>query len=810
VGVLLLTLGFGAWVSYRAIPTYEALTSIRIESPDSKPAIVSDLGGSPGWSSWYIDPISTEIQMLKSRSLAEDVVHELALNVTIVEPKIRRSRAVDSVALTGHVRPGTYALVHRGDSWSLRRGGRIVSQARSGEPLQWEGLVIQPRSPSESGTRRIVLNVAHLRDAAAAFLGKLTVTVPVRDTNILRVSYRDSDPEVAQAAVNGLATRFIDRSFAASRSQARGTREFIEGQLAQLATELKRSEEELQNYKEQANIVALSAEAEQGIENFARLEVERDRFITERNALIGLLEEGASSGQRNDSDISTFPSFIENEAVQHLKTQLNELESKQSLLMAEKTATHPDVVAVQKQIDQLRASLSSAANGYRAALDSKIKALNQTLGTFEGQLSGLPEKEVQLARLLRAQKVTEELYTTLQMKHKEAQITEAMQMSSIRVVDPAIAPDTPISPNKRRNLMLAGLVGLLLGCGAAFGREYFDNTLRTKEHVETQLRLSMMGVIPEVESGDRMKKVFANGRRSVPKASSDTSPATATASDPLLLTHLPQYSPAVEAFRALRTNLVLLPVEQAEKRMRVILVTSPQPSEGKTFVAANLAISFALQGTRTMLVDCDMRKGVLYRRFGVSRRKGLSDYLSGRASLREILRETELEKLYLIPSGTTPPLPTELLGSEKMDVLLGALGSQIEVLILDSPPILPVADAMVLASRVNDVLLVIRSRFTDRAAAADALSLLGSARSSRVTCVLNGMDFSEAYGYGHYTQYTQGYYGDLPEEPEANLSADQQGPESDSIIRRARGKAEHGHASGGPAEGDTREEQKHS
>lgn len=750
VSVFFLVVAIGAWLTFRATSIYQAQATLRIETSDPQRTILSDMPPLQPFS----NPIDTEVQILRSRSLAEKVVRGVGLNVRVLEPEGRRSETIDSVSVTGEVDPGQYVLIRGAESWVVRRDGRVVARGSLKQPLQFAGIRAVLAERVKPGTT-VVLSISRPEDAAGGFLGNLNVSVPVEWSNIVRLAYRDSDPELARAAVNVLAVEFIASSIVTSKSEARSTREFIEGQLGQLSKELQRSEEELQSFKEESKVVALSKEAELGVENYAAFEAERDRYIAERNALATLMQEGNSQTE-DENDLSSFPSFIENDAIQQLKAQLNELENKKELLLAEATPMHPDVIAVQQQIDHVRSRLDNAAKGYQRALASKIKALDASLAGFQGQLEKMPEKEVRLAQLIRAQKVAEELYTQLQMKLKEAQIAEAVESASMRVVDAAVTPQAPIRPNKRGNMIVAVIIGLMLGCGMALTRDYFDNTLRTWEHVERDLRLSMVGIVPRIEAYGRnaLPRGFPQRLLGLPKGSGKDGNG---ALDPRLLTQLPPNSPAAESFRALRTNLGFLPIEGRGNGSRLMLVTSPGPHEGKTVIAANLAISFAQQGTRTVLIDADLRRGIQHRRFELARKKGLADFLAGDIRLGDVVRRTQVPGLYVIPCGSNMPLPTELLGSDKMDRLLTILTSQIEVVVIDSSPILPVADAMVLSTKVDDVLLVIRSGYTDRSAASDALALLSTPNSTRVTCVLNGMDYEEAYGRRYYQQYYQTY-----------------------------------------------------
>lgn len=787
LGVFLAVVGIGAWVTLRATPIYEAQTTIRIESPESEMPILSELAALQKG-----NPIATEIETLRSRSLAERVALELALNVHVVEPKGHRSAVVDSVWVTGPVRPGHYLFEHNQGIWSARllpehglspegagRSRPVVASAPVGSPLAIDGLHITPLPPENSGASKLILKVQRIRDGVDAFLSGLQVAAPVKQADVISVTYRHSDPQLAKAAVDAVVSEFIAQSSLANKSGAISTREFIEEQLALLSQELKQREEELQAYKNSAQVVALDEQAQQQIQQYGEFEAERSRFLTERNALVSLMNKLGKSGNDSPGDLSTFPSFIENTAIQQLKVQQNELEALRNKLLTEKTAAHPDVIAVQRQVDQIGENLRAAAEGYRSALDSKISALDQTVGRFKGGLAKLPEKALNLERLLRAKQVKEELYMQLQVKLQEAEIAEAVEVPSIRVIDPAVVPEEPVKPNKRMNLTLALLLGTLLGCGAAFTREYFDNTLRSKERVEEDLRLPVIGVIPLVEENGRLRLAISS--------EPPFTRGVLFASGKKVLTELPRFSPAVEAFRALCTNLGFLPLDPARNGRRRILVSSAGLDEGKTTVAVNLGICFAQQGISTVLVDADLRRGSLHRHLGLPRRPGLSDYLAGRAPIHEIARSTGVKELSLVSSGSSSSLPVELIGSEKMDRLLEGLFNLGDVVIIDGPPVLPVADALALSSKVDDVLLIIRSGLTDKSAASDAAQLLSGAGANRITCVLNALNYKEAYGHGYYQQYYQEYYTEEDDSERAEREEEREPTDESTGAALARG-----------------------
>jgi tyrosine-protein kinase Etk/Wzc len=746
LAVFLAVAALGSWWSFRTVPTYEAQTTLRIDPPQT-PGVRQDPNPF-----FYSNPVETEVQILRSRSLAAEVARELALNVRVVEPKIRRSSALASAAVVGPVEPGTYEIRRHGQGWEAAREGRSLTRAASGQPLRFAGVEVTPAPGAPS---LLHLSVVRPEDAAGVVMGGLSVTIPVDYSNIVRVSYRTSDPVLAQAVPNELAAEFVSRTLSTTKREARSTREFLQEQLNQLAAELQRSEAELQAFQQDAGVVSLPTEAEQGIVAYTQFESERNRYVAERRALDQLLAGRARTPPEPEG--AELPPLVDNETIQTLRGQITDLEGKKALLLAEKTPAHPDVAALEQQIVRTQSRLKQAVSDYGDALDSRIRALDRTLGGFDEKFRTLPEKEIRLAQLMRARKVAEDLYTDLQIKLKEAQIVEAVEASSIQIVDPAVLPSSPVSPNRRLDLLLTAVVALTLGSAAAVARESVDPTLRSRAHVERELQLPLVGAIPTVRTNGRGRLPRLTGRLQLQPRNGFG------ARDPRLLSEIPPYSPPAEAFRSLRTNLLFLhPAGSVDGR--VLLITSPGPGEGKTLIAASLAIAFAQQGRRTALVDADLRRGVQHLRFNQAPRPGLAEFLLDRASAEEVQHPTGIDNLVLVPRGSAPPLPSELLGSERLDAVLAALRRSADFVVVDAPPVLPVADAKVVANRCDDVLLVVRAGSTNRAAAAESLAVLAAATDAPVRCVLNSVRFEDLYGQRYYRQYYEGYYAGVPTE----------------------------------------------
>jgi capsular exopolysaccharide synthesis family protein len=429
---------------------------------------------------------------------------------------------------------------------------------------------------------------------------------------------------------------------------------------------------------------------------------------------------------------------------------------------------------MQAQIMELDEQIVRERKGIIAQLRSdydEAKAhfdlLSQRLDQQKTASNTMSEKLVQYNILKREAEANKTLYDGLQTKLKEAGISVGLKSSNIRVVDPAMIPSTPARPAKARNIALGFLVGLVGGIGLALLREYLDNTVKTPDDVETLARLPSLAVVP----------AFGEG----PNASRRTGFLKTTSSNgfdkriELVAQHLPK-SQVSEAFRALRTALLL---SQPDRPPQVLLVTSALPREGKTTAAANLAVTLAQLGDKTVLVDGDLRKPGIGRLLNLGNGKyaGLSSYLAGVSTLDLVtVPHPSIPNLAAIPTGPLPPNPADLLSSHRLTEAIAELRTKYKFIVIDSPPIMAATDAVILSVQTDGVLLVVRSGETPKEAFTRARDLLISVKSHLLGVVLNAVDSSAPDYYYSYRYYPYSYgYG-----PQEHLEP---GSEEDSPAR---------------------------
>jgi len=348
----------------------------------------------------------------------------------------------------------------------------------------------------------------------------------------------------------------------------------------------------------------------------------------------------------------------------------------------------------------------------------------------------MKEQGIQYNILKREADTNKELYKGLLQRMKEAGVSAGLTVSNIQVVDQAEIPTGSYKPNKKLNLLLAAVVGLFLGIGLAFFFEYLDNTVKSPEDVEQLIRLPSFGMVPEI-SYERKKRL-------------------AKASYPVeLVTHGHPKSILSEAYRNIRTSILL---SFSEKPPKKIVITSPNPSEGKTTTVINTAIALSQTGAQVLIIDGDMRHPRIHKIFNEENGAGLSNFLSGNSPLDSIIKKTEVPNLYYIPSGPIPPNPSELIGSKLFKVMMDSLGKKFDHIVLDSPPALGFADSVILSTTVDGVILVVLGGKTPRETLQRAKEVLHQVNAKILGVVINRVDIHRS-GYGYYYYRYHYYYG---------------------------------------------------
>jgi capsular exopolysaccharide synthesis family protein len=621
-------------------------------------------------------------------------------------------------------------------------------------------------------------SLAKARQVSGRLSGEVEFT-PIRESDIIRITAQSTVPEEAALIANVYTQVYVSRNLNTSRMRSQAVSEFLQGQFQSKRGVLDAAESDLQKYMKRTGVVSLDAEGNKVVEQLSALEAQRDGLQVERTSKLKILasykeelasqepKAAAAMGESNDSYIRL------------LQEQLAKLEVQRDIVISQ----NPGMVnaklyterlgEINTQISALRKTLTERTQSFLNAqlpgrvsaegnasflgevkqkiieqqielggFDERIKALNGVIAEYEKKFNAIPEKSIELAKLQRARLSSEKLYLLVEEKYNEAAIKEKSEFGYLNIVDPAVVPRSPVGGGLVRNLILGFLAGLILGVGIVFMRAFTDTRIRTPQDLKHRgfVPLSTVGLMDGELKKIQAEIAAAGGRNRF---------------DPHLIAHHRPLAPIAESYRHLRTNLLHV-LDQTP--LRCFVVTSTNPQEGKTTTVSNLAISFSQAEKKVLLVDVDMRRPSIHTKFGLRPTPGLNDHLFGNATIEQVIKTDVLPNLDVIVGGTNCPNPAEVLGSEKMKEFIAQMKQRYELVIFDSPPLLAVTDAAVLARETDGVLIVVSAGETRSPELEQISEFLVGIGAKVMGVMLNKFDIREVYG-GYYASYHYGYYG---------------------------------------------------
>lgn len=591
----------------------------------------------------------------------------------------------------------------------------------------------------------------------AGVLGSSVQIEQKRGLDIIDISVESQSPPEAALIANIYAKEYLTYNLEISRDQLTFVREFLSNQKTEKKEQLNEAEEILRSYQERGGIVALDQQAQTLIQQLAQFEAQKNAAQIELEASNEILKQYRNELLQQDPRLADYLASATSETyIKALQDQIAEFQIRRDLAMAKadpKTDFSSQLQEYDNKITELKSKLDEKIKVLKAGIfasspeqvknlsqkiiEEEIKngsvrttlsALQLVVKKYDERFNRLPKTSIELARFQRNRESLEKLYTLVEEKFQEAVINEQSQPGNVLIIDDARVPYSPAKPNR----ILIIIVGLLIGVGLAFAyvflKNYFDNTVKTPEDVQKR-NLNVLAWIPRV----------------------DELAIKETSKFDFIILNKPDSVPS-ESFRALRTRIQFSRPDK--ESLKTIVITSPAPQEGKTFVTINLAGSFAQADKKVLLVDCDLRKPRVHRVFDVNKEPGLIDYLVGDKKLEEIIHQSELKNLSYITSGTIPPNPAEMLDSKHMDDFLTLVREKYDYVIIDSPPIIAVTDAEILAKKVDGAILVVSSEITEYQMMDRAIQLIEHDNTTLIGSVLNNFDTRSAYG----TYYKYKYY----------------------------------------------------
>ena len=613
-----------------------------------------------------------------------------------------------------------------------------------------------------------------------------------RNSDIISISVSSHTPEEASHIANVYTEQYYDLNLSSSRNMATNVREFLQGQLSDTKKDLDTAENNLQNYMQSEGIVSLDDESKQLIEVMSTFEAQRDDVViaekTDQQVLQSYKDQLAKIKPSLSSNISdAIDPYITLLQEQIAKLQVNrDVALAQNPIVGNKEVYKQIVAQADSQIAELQRKLKEKTSqflesqvlasgspqtsqggsgnydptGYFKQLKLQIleqelqlnsvqaqrKALDNIVQKYDTQFSKLPKQYIEIAKLDRTEKSKEKLFLLVQDSYQQAQIAEQSQFGYVQIVDPAVPPEKPVTPKIPLNLTLGVLLGLAIAVGWVFVLDYLDRSIKSPEDLEKK-GLNVLGSIPVI-AGTSLK---GKGDESEQKVMKDGTLVSAR-----LITHHKPSDPIAEAYRSLRTAIQYSRIDEP---IKTLLVASALPREGKSTTVANIAITMAKAGLNTLLVDGDFRRPVQHKLFNCDRKPGLIEYLKSEVDLNVAVRKTFIENLFLFTTGSLPPNPSEVLGSDTMKATLEVLKASFDFVIFDSPPVVAVTDGVILSKLTDGVLFVTLANKTELDVLEKAYSTLKQVKAGIIGFVLNEFDVTKAYGaYYRYYRYYH-YYG---------------------------------------------------
>lgn len=577
-------------------------------------------------------------------------------------------------------------------------------------------------------------------------LGQQIQTSRESDTNIIRITATAYEPELAERTANAVAQAYRIENIAARNRMVTESRRFVEDQLAALEEKLQAAEEALRIFKEREGQVFLDDEAKAALQSFTQLEGEWNAIARQKDETLRQIE----ALERPSSSIDSRIGRIFTEDPYALLTKLNgrllELLQDRSTLLINYTPEHPQVKETDRKITNVKNEMIRELRSKAASLQDRENTLAVQIAHYRDRYLAFPKAAIELNRLEREVKVNADLYSTLKIKHQELLIKSAEQIEEVTLIAPAVKPPKPINaPNVPLNMAVGSIMGLFLGVVLAFTRESLDTSIGTIEGVEDFLKVPVLGVIPTFDEQELQQAA----KQALP-SDADQELVEGVSK---LITLLDPKSLLSESFRSLRTNIQFASMD---RRIKSLLFTSAGLGEGKSTTVINLAITLAQEGQRVLLVDADLRRPIVHKRLGLPREPGLVEALQGIVSWQEavrtatdlmigslgvdrVLKSPGLDNLHILSSGSAAHNPSECMSLAKLKPLLAEMQDAYDIVLFDTPPILPVTDAVAMSSRIDGTVLVYQVGRIGRNALKRAKFLLDHAQANIMGVVLTNV-----------------------------------------------------------------------
>ncbi len=583
------------------------------------------------------------------------------------------------------------------------------------------------------------------RDFMVEQLLKKVKVLGVRESHIANIQVSDVDPERATRIANAFADTYIEQNLDFKLEGARSAGTWLGEQTVDLRKKLESSEMELYKFRKERNLLDVGLDDKMGMtrQNLQSLNSKITDVKAKRIELESI-RKLILAAKNNIKEQESLPEIRDNPVVQKLRENYLDLLKTKADLESRYGERHPKIETVEHELAATQHDYATELDNVLRAFDKRYQALVETEDSLLKWMAHEKQQALELAKLeteyrplARDAENDAKVYSQINQRQKEINLTGMLKANNVRILDRATPPRTPVFPLLRVNLPVGAVAGLIFGLLLAFTIEALDNTIKSPEAAEEMVGAPLLGVVP----------MLSQSRQHLPTDAPERD--LAVFKDPSSL--------AAEACRSIRTNMLFI---AAQKEFSLFSVTSPGPQDGKTTVAINLAVTMAQAGGKILLIDTDMRRPRIHRSFGLKSDKGISSVIAGDTPLKDAISKSEVPSLDVLPCGPMPPNPAELLHTERFRQILAECRSSYDRVILDSPPIGPVTDPAIIGGVTDGVVLVLRAGHTTREATQFARRQLGDAGARILGLVINQTDRKGGrygYGYSYYSQYGRYY-----------------------------------------------------
>lgn len=748
--------------SYTITPVYESRAQVLITSFTDKSSalgrrITMDFGVIGAYGRV---PVYAEKVYLRSKMVLGEAIREANLNAFLIKQesmsektvnylKRRKSQQDFSRHLSRHNFEGTLLIdfksatrfgvidPEKGYLGGGKKGQLFTHKERSfllGEDLQSKAgdkfrLTIASEDAVYKGLSRR-LNILEDNDLKHATLADMFALILI---------VQDNSPERAQETLDTICKVYVRRSTERQYQNIDRLLLFVDSQIKVISDSVNDMDTKLFDYIEDRQY-RLREELTKAKSRHLSAVIDGQELRKVNLALLETIIEAFNEAGSVDKNMLLEISFISNPIAASQVTELLHIQSDKRLLLRRYTYDHPAIKDIEIRESELINNIITALESQKAYILKQNKNAEISVERFQTELEEVSIHDRDVERMGRKIQTNELILEFLMRRSEEFKISRASVASPVKIIQPATFSRFPVAPNRRVMFIMGIVGGLSVGVGLTILLEFLDNTIKSVGFVEKELAVPVFGMIPNFYRSRRRKQKepkMVDGERKI-----------------FLITQEDPKSHVAEAYRSLRTNIQFSSVEE---NIKTILITSPGPREGKSTTIANLAITVANMGNKTLILDCDLRKPILHKYFKLEKEQGISDILSKGADWRDLVMNTEVEGCYLITSGSTPPNPAELIGSRRMDKLLEELKENYDLILIDSSPVIAVTDAVVLAPKVDASFLVFEVGRTTKDIAARTLNIFDNINSRPKGVILNNLkpEDRRAYGYG----YGYGYYG---------------------------------------------------